>query len=207
MEIVVKGIGEIRPYERNPRVNDHAVESVRQSIATYGYINPIMVDAAGVIIAGHTRYEAIKQLGFQSAPCIVIADLTEEQANAYRLADNKTGEASTWDYGKLENEINALAEAKFDISLLGFSEFELESLGKDFSPEKYTVDELADFWEGLGGGEDAEADHLQAVNYTIVCESAEDQAWLKAALGEKGRRLRRFYGAAEVIANRAGAGL
>lgn len=90
MDIVQKGLGELSPYENNPRVNDEAVDAVAASIKEFGFKVPIVIDAQGVIVAGHTRYRAAKKLGLEAVPCIVADDLSEEQIRAFRLADNKT---------------------------------------------------------------------------------------------------------------------
>ena len=104
-QIVYKNINEIKPYEKNPRKNDQSVELVANSIKEFNFQNPIIIDKDGIIIAGHTRYKAAKRLKIKSVPCIVADDLTEEQIKAYRLADNKVGENSTWDIELLDTEL------------------------------------------------------------------------------------------------------
>ncbi|MGQ9919538.1 MAG: ParB N-terminal domain-containing protein, partial [Bryobacteraceae bacterium] len=79
----------IRPYEKNPRQNDQAVDAVARSIREYGVKQPIVVDADGVIIVGHTRWKAAQKLGLEKVPVHVATDLSPEQARAYRIADNK----------------------------------------------------------------------------------------------------------------------
>ncbi len=97
----------ITPYWRNPRISDKAVSAVVQSIQDYGFINPIILDKDLVIIAGHTRYRALQQLGRTEASCI-ITDLTPDQAKAYRIADNKTSEITAWDMPMLVAELREL---------------------------------------------------------------------------------------------------
>ncbi len=77
MNIVEKTLSEIKPYNRNPRVNDGAVDSVAASIKEFGFKVPIVIDKNGVIIAGHTRYKAAKKLGMETVPCIIADDLSE----------------------------------------------------------------------------------------------------------------------------------
>ena len=101
-------LSDIKPYPGNPRDNSGAIESVRQSIERYGYINPIVVDGDNVILAGHTRYEAIKLLGWKKVKVVKKTDLTEDKAKVYRIADNKVGELSGWDRGKLTQEIREI---------------------------------------------------------------------------------------------------
>lgn len=111
-------IDEIKPYARNPRKNSSAVDKVAESIKEFGFNQPIVVDKNNVIIAGHTRYLASKQLRLQEVPVIVVDDLTDEQVKAYRLADNKVAEASEWDLPLLELELLDL-DAEF-MSRFGF---------------------------------------------------------------------------------------
>ena len=118
MKIVDKKLDELREYENNPRNNDNAVAAVAASIKEFGFKVPIVIDAAGVIIAGHTRAKAAAQLGLRTVPCIVADDLTDEQIRAFRLADNKTGELAGWDFEKLEAELAELSE--MDMSEFGF---------------------------------------------------------------------------------------
>lgn len=120
MEIVQKRIDEIVPYENNPRVNEKAVQYVAESISEFGFKVPIVVDRDGTIITGHTRLLAAKQLGMEYVPCIVAADLSEDQARAYRLADNRVSEKSKWDLRKLDVEltkVKSIDMKRFDFRL------------------------------------------------------------------------------------------
>ncbi|HED53173.1 MAG TPA: chromosome partitioning protein ParB [Phycisphaerales bacterium] len=128
MKVVQKNIAEISPYENNPRQNDEAVEAVAESIRQFGFRQPIVVDEAGVIVCGHTRYKAAQMLELKRVPAHVATDLTPEQIRAYRIADNKTGELATWDMDLLPIEIAELQEAGIDWSLLGFDEDDLARL-------------------------------------------------------------------------------
>lgn len=133
MEIIIKGLDEIRPYENNPRVNDGAVGAVAESIREFGFQQPIVVDRGGVIIAGHTRYKAAQKLGMTEVPVVVADNLTDEQVRAYRLADNKTGELAEWDFSALEEELAGIGE--LDMSLFGFEPKEM------IEPEEITEDD------------------------------------------------------------------
>src|SRR5574344_695452 len=128
MQIINMKISEIHPYEKNPRFNDGAVDAVAASIKEFGFKNPIIVDKDKVIIAGHTRMLAAKKLGLEEVPVVVASDLTPEQVQAFRIADNKTGEIAEWNYDLLPLEIKELQEANFDLSLLGFDTEELDRL-------------------------------------------------------------------------------
>ena len=119
MNIIEKNLKDIKPYEKNPRKNDNAVEYVANSIKEFGFQQPIVIDKDGVIVAGHTRYKASKKLGLEKVPCIIADDLTDEQIKAYRLADNKVSEKSEWDFDLLGEELDGI----FDIDM---SEFDFD---------------------------------------------------------------------------------
>jgi ParB-like chromosome segregation protein Spo0J len=124
MQIIDKKIGEIKPYEKNPRKNDNAVDAVASSISQFGFKNPIVIDGNNIIICGHTRYKAAQKLGLDVVPCVVADDLTDEQIKAYRLADNKVAELAEWDIDLLGEELDGI----FDIDMSDF--------GFDLSDEK-----------------------------------------------------------------------
>lgn len=133
MEIINRKISELTPYARNPRKNDGAVEYVANSIREFGFKVPIVISADGEIIAGHTRLKAAKKLGMKEVPCIVADDLTDEQVKAFRLADNKVGEAAEWDFNVLAEELDDIAN--FDMSDFGFDYNDIsgDGFGEDFS--------------------------------------------------------------------------
>lgn len=120
MEIVMRSIQKIRPYEKNPRKNDGAVKYVAESIKKFGFKVPIVIDRDGVIVAGHTRFKAANKLKLDAVPCIVADDLTEEQIKAFRLADNKVAEKAEWDFELLNEELDDLFD--FDMDLFGFGD-------------------------------------------------------------------------------------
>ena len=116
------------PYENNPRINDYAVKKVLESIKEYGFTNPILVDERLVIIAGHTRREAAILAGLERVPYIIKDDLTPEQVKAYRIADNKLAELSTWDEEALKAELFELQELDYPLEVMGFTEMDLKDL-------------------------------------------------------------------------------
>ena len=128
MKVVNVPVSEIVPYENNPRINEGAVEQLANIIATLGFRNPAVLNKDKVIIEGHTRLLAVKKLGWETMPCIIATDLTPEQEQALRIADNKIAEIAEWDEDKLKVELAALQEAGFDLSLLAFGDDELDDL-------------------------------------------------------------------------------
>lgn len=136
IEIVMRKIGELKPYENNPRHNDMAVDAVAASIQQFGFKNPVIIDKDGVIVAGHTRYKAAKKLGITDIPCISADDLSDEQIKAFRLADNKTAELAEWDEDLLGKEMQGIIN--IDMSQFGFSVGE-DELGEEMQDDKYTL--------------------------------------------------------------------
>lgn len=127
MKVTMAKVEDIQPYAGNPRtISDDAVNRVSKSIEEFGFQQPIVVDKNHVIIVGHTRYIAAIELGLEKVPIHVAENLTDEQVRAYRIADNKTGEISSWDKELLRGELELLqALEDFDMQNTGFSESEL----------------------------------------------------------------------------------
>lgn len=119
MQIIEKKLKDIKPYEKNPRKNDSAVDAVANSIREFGFRVPVVIDKDNVIVCGHTRYKAAKKLKLDTVPCVVADDLTEEQIKAYRLADNKVSELAEWDIDSLGEELDGIFD--IDMSEFGFS--------------------------------------------------------------------------------------
>ena len=128
MEVKMRSVNELRPYERNPRNNDAAVDAVAASIKEFGWRQPIVVDADGVIICGHTRFKAALKLGLSEVPVHVATDLTPQQVRAYRLADNKLAELAEWNMELLPIELSELQTMDFNMELIGFDADELQNL-------------------------------------------------------------------------------
>lgn len=137
MDIVNLRIGEIKPYENNPRKNDGAVEAVANSIKEFGFKVPIVIDKNKVIVTGHTRYKAAQELGLEEVPCLIADDLTQEQIKAFRLADNKVGEIAEWDLDLLVSELEGITE--LDMSEFGFDELEDEEETEEVVEDDYNA--------------------------------------------------------------------
>lgn len=132
-EVVYLNLEDIKPYQNNPRRNNEAIEKVIKSIDEFGFTNPILIDEDNIIIAGHTRYEASKQLELKQVPCIAIKNLTKEQKKAYRLIDNKTNEFASWDYNKLVEELSDIVNIDMKEYNFNINDFEDLSISdKDF---------------------------------------------------------------------------
>ena len=142
-KIISLPIGEIRPYEKNPRKNAKAVKYVKASIEKFGFKQPIIVDSNRVIIAGHTRLEAAKSIGMAEVPCIVADDLTDAQVKALRLADNKVSEFAEWDLDLLGGELGEHADiSDIDMGDFGFDLSEFDNIGLNDEDTEVVEDEV-----------------------------------------------------------------
>jgi hypothetical protein len=120
---------ELTPYERNSRT--HTPEQIRQieaSIREHGFVNPVLIGDDGVIIAGHGRVTAARNLGMDKVPCVRLAHLTEAQRRAYIIADNRLAELAGWDKAILAGELEILQEMDYDLELIGYSDDEIDML-------------------------------------------------------------------------------
>ena len=129
LKIINKNINDIKEYENNTKQHpDWQIEQIANSIQEFGFNDPIAINADDQIIEGHGRLLAAKKLGLSEIPCIVLEGLTEVQERAYIIAHNKTTMNTDFDLDKLQYELNALKVEDFDLSLTGFSEYEIENL-------------------------------------------------------------------------------
>ena len=143
LEIVYVAVEKIKPYANNPRINKKAVEKVMKSIQAYGFKVPCVLDKNYLLITGHTRWEAAKRLKMKRIPCIIASDLNKAKADAFRIADNKVAEYSTWDMTKLKEELSKIQLEDIEFDDMGFdNDFSIEKLG------------LVDMPEGSDGDED-----------------------------------------------------
>lgn len=133
MQIEYIKTDDLKPYANNPRKNDEAIKYVAESIKQFGFKVPIVIDKNNVIVCGHTRYKAAKELNYETVPCIKADDLTDEQIRAFRLADNKVSEVSIWDDALLNIELESIEE--IDMQDFNFDVFEFVGADAEIDPE------------------------------------------------------------------------
>lgn len=168
-------IERVIPYARNPRKNTAAVAQVAASLREFGWRQPLVVDTAGVLVVGHTRLLAARQLGQTHVPVHVATGLTPAQAKAYRLADNRTGEDARWDAELLGVELEELQGLDVDLHLTGFTDGELaQYLGTNVT-------------EGLDPGTGG---YREQYGVIVLCEDAAAQERIYDALQAEGYRCR-----------------
>lgn len=191
LKIVYVPIEKIKPYKDNPRDNKKAIKKVAESIKNFGFRVPLVLDKKYVIVTGHTRYLAAKELGLEKLPCVIAEDLSKEKIKAYRIADNKVSEYATWNESLLASEMDALKEMGIDLEDTGFSEVEIMELTEDILPEKYDNAEFKEYEDK------AYEENLKAHNVIISCMSEKDKKWLSKLLSER-KSLKKRYTVAEL---------
>ncbi|MFN7174410.1 MAG: ParB/Srx family N-terminal domain-containing protein, partial [Thermaurantiacus tibetensis] len=129
-KILLRPVAELRAHLGNARVHSAAqIEQIKASMLAFGFTNPLLVDEAGVLIAGHGRLEAAVALGIEKVPTIVLRHLSAAQKEALRLADNRIAENATWDQALLRDALAATQAAPdLDLATLGFSAAELDDI-------------------------------------------------------------------------------
>jgi ParB-like chromosome segregation protein Spo0J len=177
VKVFEANIKDIKPYENNPRViPQEAVDRVANSIKEFGMQQPIVVDRDMVIIVGHTRFKACEALGMGTVPCVIADMLTEEQVRAYRLADNKTNEFTSWDDELLDFELGELFRDNFDMEQFGFD----MGLDDEDDEDKTIIEDEVDF--------DAPSitqpgDVWQLGNHTLMCGDSTRAADVETLMG------------------------
>jgi len=179
MEIQEINIDEIKPYKNNPReIPMESVQKVMNSIKEFGNNQPIVVDGDNVIVVGHTRWKALKQLGKTKA-FVIKRDFSKNDAMAYRIMDNRSGEESKWENKLLAQELNMLKDENFDLDLTGFNLTELENLSNDKDLDFKANDKSEDF--NVDYPADMEVSHVKMVQLFLNTETEKDfRLWCEA---------------------------
>ncbi|MWN31001.1 MULTISPECIES: ParB/Srx family N-terminal domain-containing protein [unclassified Gilliamella] len=129
LKITYKKVSDLKKHIKNSRTHsDDQIQQIINSIIEFGWTNPILIDENDIIIAGHGRLDAAEKLNLDEAPCVVLSGLTDVQKKAYLIADNQLALNAGWDFDILQAEIAELTLSDFDISLLGFSDSELNNM-------------------------------------------------------------------------------
>lgn len=175
MDIIKLKITEIKPYDKNPRKNDGAVDAVAESIKQCGYCAPIVIDEDNVILAGHTRLKALKKLKYKECECVRKVGMTEEQKRKYRLLDNKTNEFADWDIDLLNGELEGLDflgfDFGFDITDLSEPKEVVEDIAPEVDEDSEPITQLGDIWQ-LG-------------DHRLMCGDSTDKATVEMLMNGK----------------------
>jgi len=182
MELIKKKVSELIPYINNSRT--HSEEQITQlisSIKEFGFTNPILLAPDNSIIAGHGRLQAVKRLGHEEVPCIIVQGLTKTQIKALIIADNQLALNAGWDLEKLSVEIEGLEAEKFDLSLLGFEDSFLKSL-KGEQEGLIDDDEIPETKDNFKSKTD---DVWLLGNHRLICGDSTDKKYYDILLNGK----------------------
>jgi ParB-like chromosome segregation protein Spo0J len=161
-KITYRSPAQLKPRGNNPRTHSKKqIQQIAASIKEFGFINPVLVDGADGIIAGHGRVEAAKLIGMLDVPAVCVDHLTPAQVRAYVIADNKLAENAGWDRALLALELQELSvDLNFDVTVTGFETAEIDLLIQD-----------------LDQAEPDEADEIPAVDRSIAAVSRPGDLW------------------------------
>ena len=180
LQLTYRPIGDLIPYARNARTHDEGqVALIAGSIREFGFTNPVLVDGANGIIAGHGRVMAARKLGLTSVPVIELAHLSESQKRAYVLADNKLAERAGWDITMLALEVGELQSLGIDMLDLGFTGREIDDLLRDgqINPREDEVPPVPEVPVARAG------DLWLLGSHRLICGDATDAATVAALNG------------------------
>ena len=174
MNITNKAVADLIPYAANAKKHDEKqIKNVAESIKQFGFVQPVVVDCACVIVIGHCRVLAAKKLGMKEVPCVCVEDLTPEQVNALRLVDNKSNE-SEWDFDLLADELPGLDLSAFDFDW-GLPEDQTEDIVEDealeIDEESEPITKMGDIWQ-LG-------------RHRLMCGDSTDKASVELLMDRK----------------------
>jgi ParB-like chromosome segregation protein Spo0J len=142
-QIVEQQPGDLKPWPGNPRTHsDKQLTKLKASIQTFGFTAPVLVDEAGVILSGHGRVQAAKELGLPQIPTRVLAGLSEAKKRAYVIADNKIAQLSGWDQPLLKSELEILIREEFEVETIGFTTAEIDLMFDTEAPAGSDPDDL-----------------------------------------------------------------
>jgi ParB-like chromosome segregation protein Spo0J len=184
MQIDMWPLERVRPYDDNPRtITPAAIEKVAQSLKTYGWRQPLVVDEHGVLIVGHTRLLAAKQLSMAEVPVHVAEGLDETQVRAYRLADNRTGEETGWNEEALAAELRALGDVNL-AALTAFDDGELNDYLSELSGDLTAPDDPD------VGATDNGFEYQERYGVIVECDSEDHQVKVFKELSGAGHQCR-----------------
>jgi ParB-like chromosome segregation protein Spo0J len=174
------------PYDRNPRVNDHAVDKISAAIKEYGFRVPIVAKSDGLIVDGHLRFKAARKLGLTEIPVILADDLTDAQIKAFRISVNKMAEIAGWDEEMLAIEMQELHDIGYDLDLIGFTPEELEEMDINLEGElEAIIDESKadDVPEVVENPVIKLGDLIELGQHRLLCGSSTNEADVEKLMG------------------------
>jgi DNA modification methylase len=192
IEIKYIDITKLKEWENNPRINDEAAEKLTKLISNYGFINPVIITADMKVRAGHTRLKAAKKIGMDKVPAIIVNFASEAEAEAFSLADNKSGEWADWDFKKLASILLDLDTGSFDMDITGFALDEIEDLINEYGEQEVKEEEDFDIDEELEAAANpiSHPGDIWILNeHRVVCGDATKSDVVKNLMGDNTAQL------------------
>jgi DNA modification methylase len=182
-DIVYRSPSELRPWPSNPRTHSNRqLAPLKAAIRRFGFTTPILIDGANVVLNGHGRLQAARELGLSTVPARVITGLTEAEKRACVIADNKIAQLAGWDKDLLKAELEILIESKFEVEITGFNTAEIDILF-DGSPEPKESDPEDLQPEDIAQGVVSKAGDLwQLGEHRLLCGNALDTECYKVVM-------------------------
>lgn len=181
-------IEELKNWDENPRINDEAAGKLTKLIEIHGFINPVIVTPDMKVRAGHTRIKAAKLMGIEKVPAMIVEFDSEEQAQAFSLADNKAGEWAEWDFKKLVDILLRLDVGDFDTDITGFQMDEIEDMVNKFGERPISEEEEFDADEEVEKIESAftlPGDIWTIGKHRLICGDATKLSDIKTLIGKQ----------------------
>jgi hypothetical protein len=181
-----RAVAGLRAHLQNARTHSgRQIRQIAESIKTFGFTNPILVDAKGGIVAGHGRVAAAKRLGIKEVPTIRLDEMSEAQKRAYALADNRLAENAGWDQDLLALELQYITDLdiELDVTVTGFDAAEIDILldGSEGDPEADTVPEVAPSAPTIT----REGDLWRLGRHRLLCADARSPSAYRQLLGKR----------------------
>lgn len=140
MQVCNASVDSLIPYDKNPKTHPrHQIDSLKASIKEFGFVQPIVVDENNVLLIGHGRLQAAKELGMELVPVLQLVGLSENRKKTLRIADNKLSEKAIWDVELLKFNFQDLVDDSYSLELSGFSQQEIDAI---LESSNVTIDAL-----------------------------------------------------------------
>lgn len=181
MQLEYLSLSELKPYDKNPRINDHSVDAVARSIQEFGFNCPIVVGPDMRICAGHTRWKAAAKLGLEKVPVLRIDTLTAERFIAFNIADNQIASLASWENSILKELLDELSGSGVDLEDLGFSDTDIRKL--------LAQDEKGDLANTIDPAtveaKTCRGDIIALGKHRVLCGDSKNEENVKSLIGKK----------------------
>lgn len=192
LKIELRPVASLKPALRNARTHsEEQIAQIASSIAQFGFLNPVLIDAEGRVVAGHGRVEAAKRLGLDEVPTLCLAHLTKAELRTYALADNKIAQNAGWNADDLRIELSELLamELDFEIEMTGFNTGEIEVILDGSQMDEEAVADEVPQLDGVAPGSVRTGDLWLLGDHRLYCGSSLEHDSFERVMGEERARM------------------